>query len=65
MITVHFDRERETLRTIRWKERVYAGELGPRIGILYLTKTAVAEMGNPETLRITIEDGDVEEGGEA
>lgn len=54
---VYFDREKDTLRTWRYEERVLADGY-VRVGKLYINKVAVAELGNPETLRITIEDGD-------
>lgn len=56
-ITIYFDRERDTLRTVRFQERVMP-EGYIRVGVLYVSKQAVAELGTPETLRITVEDGD-------
>lgn len=56
-IVVDFDREKPTLRTVRYKERVLADGY-VRVGSIYLNNAALAELGNPETVRVTIEDGD-------
>ena len=49
-LTLDFIVERETKRTMRFQE---ASE-HPVIGTLYVQKGALAELGNPETLTVTL-----------
>jgi hypothetical protein len=50
-VTVQFDKERETKNTVRYAE---AGEEG-RLGTIYVPKSTLAEIGEPDTIRVTIE----------
>jgi hypothetical protein len=54
MAELTFTRERETKNTIRYAEDV-AGEERPIVGNLYVLKSTVAELGDPERIRVTIE----------
>ena len=48
--TLEFELERETKNTVRFSE------LGddPVVGTLYVKKSAVAEMGNPESMEVVL-----------
>lgn len=51
--TVHFDMEKETPGTVRYKER--GDEDAPVVvGTLYLKKDAAAALDNPDSLTVTI-----------
>jgi hypothetical protein len=51
MIELTFRRERETKNTVRYQE----DEGGPgAVETIYVRKTALAGLGNPEKLRLTI-----------
>lgn len=53
-VIVDFALERATKNTQRYVEVVDEGEV-PVIGTLYVQKKAVAALGNPEFLRVTVE----------
>jgi hypothetical protein len=53
MITANFARERETKRTIRFKE-VVADDATPAIGTLYVQKPVFAELGSPDSVRVQV-----------
>lgn len=53
-IKVDFLLERETKGTRRFQE-VHADTEEPMIGTLYVRKSALARIGNPEKLAVTIE----------
>ncbi len=48
-VTIIIERERETKRTVRYKEQ---GEDG-RIGIVYVPKGTLDELGNPDQIELT------------
>ena len=50
-LTLTFEVERETKNKIRFQE---VTDNAPRIGTLYVDKTAVAELGNPDVLKVTV-----------
>ena len=52
-VVVTMDREKETLRTWRFNEEVAPGDQ-PLIGKIYVKKTTLRGMGDPETLELTI-----------
>ena len=52
-ITVQFEKEHETKRTVRFAEVVPEGT-DPKIGTLYVKKSALHHIGNPETLEVII-----------
>jgi hypothetical protein len=49
-----FERERETKSTWRYQEHGVATDEPPVVGRLYVKKTALALLGNPERLQVTI-----------
>lgn len=53
-VTLTFDREKVTPGTVRFKERTVPGQL-PVIGQIYVKKTALASLGDPTTLTVTLE----------
>lgn len=53
-LVVTFDRERETKRTVRFAERV-DDDQPEQIGTVYVQKHALAAIGNPEAITVTIE----------
>lgn len=54
-LVVEFTKEKETKNTVRYFESVDGAKVDtPAIGILYLQKTAVEALGQPEVLSITI-----------
>jgi hypothetical protein len=50
---VKFTREKETPGTVRFKEE--GDPADHKVGSLYLKKKAAADLGNPETVTVTIE----------
>jgi hypothetical protein len=52
-ITVRFVKERETKNTVRFAEQHDDTE-DPVVGTLYVKKSAVARLGNPESLTVEI-----------
>jgi hypothetical protein len=52
MLTKTFTRERDTKRTVRFQEEGPEDEQA--IGVLYVKKTALQAMGNPEALGVVI-----------
>ncbi len=50
-VVVEFTKEKETKNTFRFSEN---GD-DPVIGTLYVQKRVMTELGNPETLRVTLE----------
>jgi hypothetical protein len=57
MLTLTFARERETKNTIRYAEQ--GADAEQAVGTLYVKKSALAKVGNPETIGVVI--GDVKE----
>ena len=53
MLELSFQRERETKNTVRYEEQVT--DAPPVVGTLYLQKYALNRLGNPDSLRVTIE----------
>ena len=53
MLELSFRRERETTNTVRYEEQVT--DAPPMVGTLYLQKYALNRLGNPDSLRVTIE----------
>ncbi len=53
MLELSFQRERETKNTVRFEEQVT--DAPPVVGTLYLQKYAVNRLGNPDSLRVTVE----------
>lgn len=53
IVTVTFERERETKNTVRYAEVTEDGA-PTHVGTLYLQKHATHAMGNPENVRVTI-----------
>jgi hypothetical protein len=51
-LVLSFIVERETKRTMRFQEVADNGE--DAIGTLYVQKDALAELGNPEILKVTV-----------
>ncbi len=49
-ITVPFEREKETKNTVRFKER----DEGDRVGMIYVPKATVRELGDPAVLELTL-----------
>lgn len=52
-VSVKFTREKETPGTVRFKEEGDPSD--HKVGSLYLKKAAASDLGNPETLAVTIE----------
>ncbi len=48
------DKDRETKGTWLFKERLAPGQARGFIGTMYLTKPAVEQLGNPETIVVTV-----------
>ena len=57
---LYFVFERETKGTIRFKEIVPEGSYSPKIGTLYVQKTALKDGKIPKGLWVTIEDKEPE-----
>lgn len=53
-LVVTFDRERETKRTVRFAERV-DDDAPESIGTVYVQKHALRDLGNPDSIRVTVE----------
>jgi hypothetical protein len=53
MLEISFQRERETKNTVRFEEQVT--DAPPVVGTLYLQNYALNRLGNPDSLRVTIE----------
>jgi len=53
MLTLTFEKEKETKNTVRFQERE-RDDGPPIIGTLYVQKYALKQLGNPETLTVTI-----------
>lgn len=51
-LQIEFEKERETKNKVRYEE---VAKENPVIDKLYVSKTHVEELGNPETLSVTIE----------
>lgn len=51
-ITITFDKERDTKNTVRFQEQ---NDQAPVIGTLYVQKWALNQLGNPQTIQLTIE----------
>jgi len=49
---ITFDKERDTKNTVRFHER---NDQAPVIGTLYVQKWALSQLGNPQTIQLTIE----------
>jgi hypothetical protein len=56
-VTLHFDREKETPGTIRFKERPARkdDDKSVSVGTLYVKKDSDALLGSPDVLKVTIE----------
>ena len=59
MITVEFEREKETKNTVRYQESGATAEDGSAIhglviGTIYIQKWAVKELGDPAMIAVTI-----------
>jgi hypothetical protein len=50
-ITIQLEKERETKNTVRYAE---ASE-EPKLGTLYVPKATLAEIGDPKSIRVTVE----------
>jgi len=48
-----FERDKETKNTVRFVEQ--ATDQPPVIGIIYIQKWAMKSLGDPDTLKITVE----------
>ena len=53
-IVVTFKRERDTKNTVRFEE-VEREDAGLAVGTLYIQKHAVKTIGNPDTIKLTIQ----------
>lgn len=51
--TIEFEVERETKNTVRFQE--LEGDGPAAIGVLYVQKSAVKQLGSPKRIRVTIE----------
>jgi hypothetical protein len=49
-VTVTMTLDKETTRTIRYKEDTE----NPRIGVIYIPKATLAELGDPQEITVTI-----------
>lgn len=54
MIEATFEKERETKGTWQFKEETAPGVRGT-FGSLYVLKTKLAELGDPDRLKVTVE----------
>lgn len=54
-LTVVLDREKETKNTVRFAERENAEGLPPVLGTVYVQKYAVRRLGDPSSIRVTVE----------
>ena len=52
-LTLHFEPERETKGTWRFAEQ-HADTDEPMVGTLYIRKSALAKLGNPDRLKVTV-----------
>lgn len=52
MLKITFEKEKETKNTIRFSEKVE--DSPPVIGTLYVQKWALKQIGNPESIEVTI-----------
>lgn len=52
-LTVDMARDKETKGTVRYAEQ----GPDPRIGLLYVPKKTVAELGDPDRIRVTLDAG--------
>lgn len=55
MLTLKFTRERETKNTVRFTEEVSDNDATPVVGTLYVAKRALAKIGTPNHLIVTID----------
>jgi hypothetical protein len=53
-LTLSFTKERETKGTWRYAEDVQDASQRPTIGTIYVLKTVLAELGDPDKLTVTI-----------
>ena len=54
VVRVTMLKEKETLRTIRYEEEVALGDQ-PLVGKIYIKKTTLRAMGDPETLQLSLQ----------
>lgn len=54
MITAEFEREKETKNTIRYVETADP----PKVGMIYMPRKTLEQLGDPERLTITIDAGE-------
>jgi hypothetical protein len=54
MIEIKFERERETKNAVRFAEVVADGRERGVVGTLYVLKSDLQTIGNPESLSVTI-----------